>query len=431
MKGLLVRAAVVCSAAFVCYPQAVDAQTVVQRVLVDRFAGPGATAFRDQTVAALVEMGHQVIPAGKVESAASTLRVAEASANLPAIAREVKATLFVQGAIGTEKRKTTARITVKKPDGSQLGATSWTGTGVGDVLMKIRPSLTERLGSVLSGKSDTAAQTPPPAVARRVDNPGTGTVVELMDETQGGSQSSASESGEEDRRTRFNSIDLSAGAHVYSRTFSYNDSRVGQQQGYQVAAVPAPAIAVDYFVLPWLGLSLSGEYSVFLGSQDDSGNQIETSALGYSLGAKLRFDVRGADLVATAGFGENAFSVDEQNASAPAPEVADVAYRQVKAGASVRIPIGARFALIGGGNYLHLLAAGEIASDRYFPNIRGYGGEGHAGVAIRVARQLELRATGTIRRHAFTMNSLPTDPRQAGGATDQYLGLNMAIAFRD
>jgi hypothetical protein len=431
MKGLSVRAAVLLSAAIICHPGTADAQTV-HRVVLDGFAGPGGTAFRDQMVAALVEMGHQVIPAGKVESAAAELNVSATSDNLTAIAKEVKATLVVQGVIATEKRKTTARLTAKKPDGAQLGTTSWTGTGVGDVLMKIRPSLVERLTSVLSGKPEAEAQAKAPAPPRRVQNPGTGTVVELMDEAAQQSSEASEEGGvPRPRRTLSNSIDLSAGAHLYSRTFVYNDSRVGQQQGYQATVVPAPALAVDYFVLPWLGVSLSGEYSIFVSEQDPAGNVVETSSLGYSVGAKLRFDVLGSDVSITGGFGENAFSVDEQNASAPGLEIADVAYRQVKGGASLRVPLGRLITLIGGGSYLHLLAAGEIASDRYFPNIRGYGGEGYAGLGFKVAPQLELRVAGTIRRHAFTMNSLPTDIRQAGGATDQYLGVNMSIAYRD
>jgi hypothetical protein len=112
--------------------------------------------------------------------------------------------------------------------------------------------------------------------------------------------------------------------------------------------------------------------------------------------------------------------------------VAGVNYEQVRVGGSVRVPLNDKAAIIGGANYLHLITMGQIKKE-YFPNATGRGGEGFAGVAFALSwmKGLEGRVTADLRRYVFTLNPKVGDTRVAGGATDQYIGLNLGVAYRN
>jgi hypothetical protein len=229
-----------------------------------------------------------------------------------------------------------------------------------------------------------------------------------------------------------NHIDVSVGTQVYSRIFAYNENRVGSQQNYRIVGVPAANLAIDYFPLSFVGLSVAGEYSFPLASRDADGRPYKTGSFSYSAGGKLRLTFGRVDVMAGAAFGEHTFSIAKDTNGGPnVPQVADVAYRQIKGGLSTRIPFGGVFAFVGGANYLHLLGVGQLQSSDYFPYITGSGGEGYGGLAMRVMSRLEIRATVNLRAYVFSMNTQQGDPREAEGAVDQYLGLNFAVALRD
>ena len=126
-------------------------------------------------------------------------------------------------------------------------------------------------------------------------------------------------------------------------------------------------------------------------------------------------------------YGQNAFSIAKGGVDGP--QVANVDYRQIKGGVSLRMPLTPTISLFAGGNYLHLLGVGELQS--YFPYITGYGAEGYAGLGFRVMTMFEARATANLRRYGFSMNSAAGDAREANGAVDQYLGVNLSFALRD
>jgi hypothetical protein len=231
-------------------------------------------------------------------------------------------------------------------------------------------------------------------------------------------------------------LDLAIGAHVYGRNFTYNDSRAGKQQAYHLPAVPAPSLSLDYYVVPFLALTVGGEYSVALISEDSGGNRYKTSSLGYFAGVKGRYLMGSSELTAGLAYAANSFKVTPEAGDQTPPEVAGVDYKQIRAGVGARIALGS-VALIGGGNYLHLLGIGEL-HDKYFPFSTGRGGEGFAGVAFGLPWMsgLEARITADLRRYVFAMNSAQSDlepkgpGRIAGGATDQYVGVNIAFGYR-
>ncbi|HEV8166376.1 MAG TPA: hypothetical protein VGR74_18370, partial [Actinomycetota bacterium] len=236
-------------------------------------------------------------------------------------------------------------------------------------------------------------------------------------------------------RAPYASLDVALGVHVYGRNFSYNKSIVGGQQAYHLPAVPAPAVTLDYFFNKNIGITGSFEYSVALISEDKAGFRYTTSSMGYAVGAKYRLFLGNTEMIAGAAYSGYGFKITPEAGDKTPPQVAAVDYKQIKAGLSTRIPISDKFALVGGGNYLHLLSMGELR-DGYFPFATGRGGEGFAGIAFALpwAAGLEGRLTADFRRYVFSMNSEQVDlaktGRIAGGAVDQYVGANIMFAFR-
>src|SRR6185436_664927 len=161
-------------------------------------------------------------------------------------------------------------------------------------------------------------------------------------------------------------FDVAVGAHVYGRNFSYNKSLQGGQQAYHLPAVPAPTIALDYFFTKNIGVTASFEYSVALISEYKAGFRYTTSSMGFSLGAKYRLFLGSTELVPGVSYSSYGFKITPESEDKTPPQVAAVDYKQVKVGAQVRIPVGDKFALVGGGDYLHLLGIGELR-DVYFP----------------------------------------------------------------
>ena len=420
-RGLVICALSLCSSA------TAFAQTA-GRVVVPPFAGAGSQRFREQTIAALVQLGQQVIPERNIAAATNRLGLRQPSDNYMTLARELNASLFVEGAVTAKKGGSggkdglTAQLIAKNNRGVQVGRAVWTAPSAAALQSRVGSGISARLEAILSGDSPSGAARSRNGVARRL-RPGQG--------RNGPALAAEAEADDEaDRPVRSNSLDLSIGTQFYTRRFVYNQNLQGQQQGHRSGAVPAPNASLDFFFLPSLGISLGAEYSQALASQDRDGSRHRTTSFGYSAGAKARFDI-GGDLLVGAAYGENRLRVTRDGSAAAAPQMPDLSYRQVILGASTRFEIGYGASLIGGGNYLHLLGLGQLQSADYFPRISGRGGEGYAGLAIPITTAFEARVMANLRRYVFAMNNVTGDPRLAGGAVDQYLGVNLAVAYRD
>jgi hypothetical protein len=470
MKGLLFSAVGLCVFVSLAPVRPAHAQSV-HRVVMETFTGAGAPRLRQQTISALVRLGQKVLPDRNVTMTAKKLNIAQLSENYPAVARDVNATLFVEGSIVANGRRAyEAKIKLKNSDGVVAREAEWAGTSPADVLKKVQGGMFLRLKGLISevpvapptavepfsqgqaassapaapppldplAAGTTPASTPAEAPAEPPPTAAPIAVASINDENDDVERGPpdgeappgliAAAESERQRRMKPNRLDISVGTQLFARNFVYVENRVGPQQNYQVLGVPSPNIAIDYFPISYLGLSVSGEYSVPVSSRDADGKRYRTGSYGYTAAAKLRFIFRRLDLIANAGYGENRFAIAKDN-SPTAPQVANVTYPQIKTGGAARVRLGNRLALIGGGNYLYLLGVGELKT--YFPYVTGNGAEGFAGVAYRAFSYFELRATGHARAYFFNMNTLAGDPREASGAVDRYLGVNLAIAFRD
>jgi hypothetical protein len=455
MKALVISAVGLGSLVALGYSRPARAE---HQVVLESFVGMGAERLRSQAVVALLRLGERLIPDKEVASMSAELGLSQPSDNYPALARQLGATLFVGGSIIAKNRRLfTAWLKVKDATGIVIARATWDDASVPALLNKTQRALFPALkamvrkapaggpATVSAGAADPPASeaTAPVAAARRDTRnppdriPLPAPVEKIVDSGEPmplGAASADEESAdqlsvgaEQRRRSQSNRYDLSVGAQVYARVFTYNG--IGPQQNYQVVGVPAPNLAFDYFLWPFLGVSVGGEYSVPLASRDDAGRSYRTGSFGYWAGGKLRLMSSDVELTAGAAYGENSFSFSKASGTVDEPQVADVFYRQIKAGASTRIPLTPTIAVIAGGNYLHLLAVGELQN--FFPSITGFGAEAHAGATFQIRSLFEVRATANLRRYQFALKTLQADPRQADGAVDQYMGVNLSVAIRD
>jgi hypothetical protein len=441
-----------------------------QRVVVEKFAGPGTLKFRTLLLAALKKRGVEVVAIEKVTTTEADLGLLQVSDNYEAVARELKVAAFFSGTISGKGRNVVARLRGTGSDGKSLGQASWTGKSMPKLYASVAATLPQKVSGMLSdarppsgaapsGEPATASSSgsrkersvaavepepepeeeaaPPPRRSRRravVDadeEPPARRRAAKKEEDE--SVSTSDELDEEPRPSKRQKLDVALGAHIYRRDFTYNQNITGGQQAYKLPAVPAPTLSVDYFFLPNVGITAGGEYSIALVSQDANSNKFKTSSLGYFVGAKGRYFLSGGtELQGGVAYAVNSFKIVPGADVTNAPQVAGVVYQQVRVGVGARVPLGTTTALIGGANYLHLLNMGPIKDD-YFPNATGRGGEGFVGVASALSwvKGLEGRVTLDLRRYVFTMNPNQGDDRVVGGATDQYIGLNLGVGYRN
>ncbi len=224
---------------------------------------------------------------------------------------------------------------------------------------------------------------------------------------------------------------------MFSRNFAYNESIRGGQQGYQapekrfnnLPLVPAPGLALEYFPAKYAGVFGGFNYGI-AGSKDQGGSVYKTSVYSWLIGGKGRIALGSMDIEPSIGYGSNVFKVDDFATGANGIQVAAVDYRHIRAGGGISLPVSfGRFQA--GGHYLHILSAGDILSEKYFQG-NAVGGEVFAGAIIPLGfmKNLDFRPSLDFRRIAFAFTpggQMAT--RLAGGAVDQYIGLNLGIGY--
>jgi hypothetical protein len=421
-----------------------------KKVVIEQFSGSGADQFKKLVAGAVAKQGIEVVSDKKRAATEADLGLLQVSDNYPAVAKELGVGAFIDGTV-TGSKHLTARLKVKGADGSALGSASWTGANLKKLLNSIDDTVAKKVAGILNGggakeeapvaeapaKEEAVAEEAPKPKKKKAAAPAEEEKPAKSEEATVSASASKDDEEPSGPAAPFTRFDLAAGAHVYGRNFSYNDSRVGGQQAYKLPAVPAPTISADVYITKNIGLSGSFEYSMALISEDKDGFRYATSSMGWSVGAKYRLFLGATELTPGLAYSGYGFKITPESTDKKPPQVAAVAYKQVKIGSGIRIPVSDKFALVGGGNYLFLVDVGEL-KDTYFPYMTGRGGEGFAGIAFALpwAAGLEGRLSADFRRYVFSMNSDKKDHetggsgRIAGGAVDQYVGANIGFAFR-
>lgn len=229
---------------------------------------------------------------------------------------------------------------------------------------------------------------------------------------------------------------MRAGFAVVNRSFTYSDDIFGALAPYELPVAPVVTLGVEWFPgghwdLGLLsGLSVHAEGEVGLGLETVAGNGTAHATELWALGAGVRYRLRidEVELMVDGGYRGYAFAIHEGNDGEPRPDVPNVEIHALRVGGGVRWDIGSGLFFSGGGAYLAPLAAGEIASEDWFPRASVGGVEADAAFGIAID-DIELRAVFAMRRFFYAMNPEPGDARVAGGAVDQSLSGALELSY--
>jgi hypothetical protein len=226
--------------------------------------------------------------------------------------------------------------------------------------------------------------------------------------------------------------ELSVEGRVFSRSFNYAQNLSGLPD-YRLARALSAALDLTLYPhallsrqgqLPPIGLTAALEYAPGVRSRAAGGDQaLATRVHAYRVGLKYRLSWSTVTLAPQLAWGRHAF----QTGGTAAP---DVRYQFLWLGADSRWLLGRRLALLASAAYLHGLSVGELGEAGRFPRATAAGAAVELGAAFTVARGIELRLSGGLRRFGLAMHARPGDALVAGGAVDQLTWAGLGLAYR-
>jgi hypothetical protein len=229
-------------------------------------------------------------------------------------------------------------------------------------------------------------------------------------------------------------FELSGGIEGGARHFNYTQGLTTNLREYQLNGAPLFALQGAVYpgantalpVLRDLGVVAGYTQAFALQSASSDIGSTQTHWSRYYAGGRVRLRTGhgfAPVLAITAAYGSEAFEFTAYDPSANFPSVA---YKFVRMSADVRVPLG-RMALFCNAGYLDVLSAGDVASR--FPKASVGGVQAELGAGFRIVPGLETRLSGSYRRFFYSMNPTPGDSFVAGGALDQFFGVQASLAY--
>jgi hypothetical protein len=437
-----------------------------KKVVVVQFKGPAADKYRIAVMKSVFHSGIDVVPDKTLVKVEADLGLQKVSDSYTGVSRELKLAGFVSGII-TGGRRPKARVIVHDPSGKPIGGQIFQATSAPKLMAMVAAGSGPKVAAVLGaggGAAEPVAETPaekePVAAAEpaeKADKAASdddekprkrkrGEAAKEEEDDKGGADADVAASADEDevvtkkKKSTGKGIRAAFVMRMFSRNFAYNQSFAGNQQGYQapeskfnnLPLVPAPGIALEFF--PMSSLGIFGSYNkAIAGSKDSGGSVYATTAFSWLLGAKGRIDLASVQIEPSIGYGAQAFTIENLPGKPDRINVAPVDYRFARLGSGLRIPMSSGGAFTVGGHYLYILGAGDILNEAKYFKGSAVGGELSADYLfpLSFAKGFDVSVGLDFRRmaFAFTPNKAPPSMRIAGGAIDQYVGLNLSVGY--
>lgn len=224
---------------------------------------------------------------------------------------------------------------------------------------------------------------------------------------------------------------------VGARRLQYNQPVTSNLPSYSVGAVPWMGFRAELHpfartTLPFLrGLGAFGRFGHSLYQQSvvaGGGPRVSASWLGYDVGLheRLRTGRHRFSPVVGVAFAYGRVAYDFEDAGQLISETPSVDYRYLRPALDARLPLG-RVVLFADAGYRAVLAAGYVGSR--FPHAQVGGIDAGAGLAIELPRDVELRLAGQYVRFFYDFRPQPGDPYVAGGAVDEFVVGELALAY--
>jgi hypothetical protein len=216
------------------------------------------------------------------------------------------------------------------------------------------------------------------------------------------------------------------------RRLRYNEDLFNMLQSYEGTA---PVFDIGLSLYPgaifgrglYAYLGLIGEWQRTIGfGTTVNGQEVSASSDLLAGGLRLRVPLGPSEIDGTGEYGRQFFRFGTLPGTTPS--VFNYDYDFLLAALNARIVLG-QFAVLLGGGYIGVLENG-LASSGVFPHSQVAGLDAHVGGAFLFNEVLELRLIANYQRYFFDMNARPGDQYVAGGATDEYLSIILALAVR-
>jgi hypothetical protein len=277
------------------------------------------------------------------------------------------------------------------------------------------------------------------------------------DDDDGQMGSTISEPGPRPKSTsRHPLFTIEAGSDLVNRSFTYSQLTTENLRSYDAPLIVAPAVRLQVFPLSrtmdgiLAGLGIEAGYSFAVGLRSTAPRAAAGGATArftypssltrFDIGAKLRampFSSSNAAIIPMVGFRSTSFSV------APAVEdgslldaLPSLTHSGLNLGLGTEIPFADDF-IVAFGHFKYLLSSysgtvvrtGSTEAEPYFPNGSSSGIEVALGGGVRVTKNFEARLTAQFTQYNLAFQTQPTDLYITTGATDRFLGANLAIRY--
>lgn len=238
-------------------------------------------------------------------------------------------------------------------------------------------------------------------------------------------------------------LELDLGVGAFRRTLRYNDDIFRRLQSYtlktgpwvegNVAFYPGALSTDTNSAVSWFGVAVSYGQALGLDSERFEGETFQTSSRAYGVDLKARVPLSAHRLIVSAGYGRRLFQVENiepQNALYPAePGVPDADYQFVRLGVSFEFQAVETLTLVSSAGYRGVLDQGDIATSGWFPHASAGGVDFAMQLRYALSRDLDLRAGFELERYFFSLKPELGDEPVAGGALDQYLGVQLGVGY--
>lgn len=228
------------------------------------------------------------------------------------------------------------------------------------------------------------------------------------------------------------------GFDIGGRTLAYNDRLTSNLRTYDVLGAPSLGGSVELYpfaasttpVVRDLGLVGGYRQAFGLSSRTEAGDEVKTAWNRLDVGLRIRGRV-GSDgdrpiavVGASIGYKREAFTFD--GSAAIQKEMPSVTYSCLKLGGDVRIPVGP-LAITAAAAFLPVFSSGAVAARLRESTVGAV--EGEIGVAVPFGKSFEGRLGASYTRYFYAFHPQPGDVYVAGGALDQIVRGQTALAF--
>lgn len=256
------------------------------------------------------------------------------------------------------------------------------------------------------------------------------------------------------RKTPYMIAKIEAGPSAKMRTLAFTSRQFDQAPlGYKSSMVPGVRVAGEVYPIgmvrsgPVANLGMGFEYDQTLlmttRSSDAPDVALPTRQKHWDVSVRYRVPI-GEKLTAPmvighGGIGRRFFIVDRGDLPAEAElDMPDVAYKYYHAGATLRMPVGARAAVQAGGRVMMVSSAGSVTDPEGYGGAKVTGLDAAAVVEFKITPSAVVSLAGSFTQIGFAFvgngeesnnRDLDASTQDVGGASDRYIGVVGTVGY--